>query len=135
MAQLDRKNRAFYDSLDDEEKKKFSLFVLNRWASCVGGDADLQYFYLVATNERFNKHFFALNKHPKLQWLCATTISPNMGTFRHNWISQKKKEPTPHKKTIASLYPTLKDDEVDLMAKLNTEKDVKAYLKKCGNDK
>jgi hypothetical protein len=29
----------------------------------------------------------------------------------------------------------MKDDEVDLMSQLNTEKDVKAYLKKLGNDK
>lgn len=135
MSQFDRKNRDFYDSLTDEERKKFSTFLMIRWGSSVNGSSDLQHFYLVATNERLNKHFFALHKHPKLQWLMATSVSPGLGSMRHNWISQKKKEPTPHKKTIASLYPNMKDDEIDLMAQLNTEKDVKAYLKKLGNDK
>jgi hypothetical protein len=135
MSQFDRKNRDFYDELTDEERKKFSTFLMIRWGSSVNGSSDLQHFYLVATNERLNKHFFALHKHPKLQWLMATTVSPGLGSMRHNWISQKKKEATPHKKTIKELYPNMKEDEIDLMAQLNTEKDVKAYLKKCGNDK
>ena len=92
MAQFDKKNRNFYNSLTDEEKKKFSNFLMIRYGSSVNGSRDLQHFYLVATNERLNKHFFAINKHPKLQWLCATSVSPDMGTMRHNWIAPKKKE-------------------------------------------
>ena len=137
MAQFDRKNREFYDSLTDEEKKKFSNFLMIRWGSSVGGSADLQHFYLVATNERLNKHFFAINRHPKLQWLCATSISPDMGTMRHSWISPKKKEAgeTGIKKQLAELYPNMKQDEIELMAKLNTKKDIDAYLKKLGVEK
>jgi hypothetical protein len=92
MRQLDRKNRNFYRDLTDEERKKFSNYLMIRWASCVEGSRDLQEFYLISTNERLNKHFFNINKHPELQWLCATAVSPDMGTPRHNWISPKKKE-------------------------------------------
>ena len=135
MSQFDKKNRDFYDSLTEEERKKFSTYLMVRWGSSVNGSTDLQHFYLVATNERLNKHFFTLHKHPKLQWLMATTVSPNLGNMRHNWISPKKKEPTPHKKMLKELYPNMKEDEIDLMAELNTEKDVKALLKRMGNDK
>lgn len=134
MAQFDNKNRDFYASLTEEERKKFSNFLMIRFGSSVQGSADLQHFYLVATNERLNKHFFAINKHPKLQWLCATTVSPDMGIMRHNWIAPKKKESgaSAHRKQLEELYPHLKDDELDLMAKINTKKDVEEYLKKSG---
>ena len=136
MACFDRKDREFYSSLTDEERKKFSNFLMIRYGSSVQGSADLQHFYLVSTNERLNKHFFGINKHPKLQWLCATTVSPDMGTQRHNWIAPKKKEAgaSAHRKQLAELYPHLKDDELDLMAKINTKKDVEEYLKKLGQE-
>ena len=136
MNVFDRKDREFYDSLTDEEKKKFSNFLMIRYGSSVTGGKDLQEFYLIATNERLNKHFFAINRHPKLQWLCATSVSPGMGTFRHNWIAPKKKEAGASgiKKQLAELYPTMKDDELDLMSKLNTKKDIDAYLKLSGQE-
>ena len=42
MRQLDLKNRDFYDSLDAEERKKFSTFLMLRWSSCVEGSQELQ---------------------------------------------------------------------------------------------
>ena len=89
MQQFDRKNRNFYNELSDEERKKFSNFLMLRWGSAVEGSRELQEFYVIALNERFNKHFFTLSKHPGLQWLCATTVSPDMGTPRHTWIDRK----------------------------------------------
>ena len=137
MAQFDRKDREFYDSLTTDEKKKFSNFLMIRYGSSVQANADFQYFYLKRTNEWLNKNFFAINKHPKLQWLCATTVSPGMGIQRHNWIAPKKKEPGAgsFKKQLAELFPNLKDDEIDLMAKINTKKDIDTYLKKLGVEK
>jgi hypothetical protein len=136
MSQFDRKNREFYDSLSDEEKKKFSNFLMIRYGSSVTGTTDLQHFYLVSTNERLNKHFFAINRHPKLQWLCATSVSPGLGTMRHNWIAPKKKEAggAGIKKQIAELYPNMKQDEVELMSEINTKKEVDAYLRLSGQE-
>jgi hypothetical protein len=136
MTQFDRKYRAFYDELTADEKKKFSNFLMIRYGSSVQGSRDLQEFYLIATNERLNKHFFAINRHPKLQWLSATTVSPGMGPQRHQWIAPKKKEPGASgiKKQLAELYPHLKDDELELMTKINTKKDIDTYLKQLGQD-
>ena len=136
MAVFDQKDREFYNSLTDEERKKFSNFLMIRYGSSVQGSRDLQEFYLIATNERLNKHFFNINRHPKLQWLCATTVSPGMGTQRHQWIAPKKKEPgvSGIKKQLAELFPTLKDDEIELLAKINTKKDIDTYLKQLGQE-
>ena len=136
MSEFDLKNRKFYDSLTPEEKKKFSNFLMIRYGSSVQGSKDLQEFYLIACNERLNKHFFTINRHPKLQWLCATTVSPAMGTHRHNWIAPKKKEPGASgiKKQLIEMYPNMKDDEIELMSKINTKKDIDAYIKLSGED-
>jgi hypothetical protein len=137
MAQFDRKNRAFYDSLTDEEKKKFSNFLMIRYGSSVTGGKDLQEFYLISTNERLNKHFFSINRHPKLQWLCATSVSPGLGPQRHQWIAPKKKEAgtTGIKKQLADLYPNMKTDEIELLASITTKKELDVYLKELGHAK
>ena len=137
MAVFDRKDRTFYDSLTVDERKKFSNFLMIRYGSSVQGSRDLQEFYLISTNERLNKHFFTINRHPKLQWLCATTVSPGMGTQRHAWIAPKKKEPGAGsvKKQLSELFPHLKDDELEVLAEINTKKDIDAYVKALGREK
>ena len=137
MAQFDRKNRRFYDELTDEEKKKFSNYLMIRWGSAVQGSRDLQEFYLVSCNERLNKHFFAINRHPRLQWLCATTVSPDLGSHRHLWIAPKKKETgiTGLRKQLAELYPNLKSDELDVMAKITTKKELNDHLRELGRER
>ena len=134
---FDRKDRTFYDGLTVDERKKFSNFLMIRYGSSVQGGRDLQEFYLISTNERLNKHFFTINRHPKLQWLCATTVSPGMGTQRHTWIAPKKKEPGVGsiKKQLSELFPHLKDDEIEVLAEINTKKDIEAYVKALGREK
>ena len=136
MRQLDRKNRKFYNELTDEERKKFSTYLMIRWASCIEGSKDLQEFYLISTNERLNKHFFDIGRHPGLQWLCATTVSPDMGTPRHNWISPKKKEAgaSSMKKQLAELFPAYKEDEIAVLAKITTKKELDQYIRDHGRD-
>ena len=136
MIQFDRKNRLFYDSLTDEERKKFSNYLMIRWGSSIQGSAELQGYYLQSSNHYVNKHFFDINRHPKLQWLCATAVSPDLGTQRHQWIAPKKKEAGASgiKKQIVELFPHLKDDEIELMSKINTKKDIDTYLKQLGQE-
>ena len=137
MRQLDRKNRNFYSELTEEERKKFSNYLMIRWASCVEGSREMQEFYLIATNERLNKHFFDVNRHPKLQWLMATSVSPDVGTPRHTWIAPRKKEAgaSAKRKALMEIYPTYKDDEIDVMMQITTQKEIDAYNRAAGNDK
>jgi len=134
MQQFDRKNRAFYDELTEEERKKFSNYLMLRWGSSVQGSRDLQEFYVIATNERLNKHFFAVNRHPRLQWLMATTVSPGMGTHRHQWIAPKKKDAGSNevKKQLMELYPNMKMADIEAMATLTTKQELKQHLREHG---
>jgi hypothetical protein len=136
MKQFDLKNRSFYDELTPEELKKFSNYLMIRWGSSIQGSRELQEYYVQSCNHYFNKHFFAINKHPKLQWLCATAVSPGLGTHRHQWISIKKKEAgsSSIRKQLAELFPTKKNDELDLLASMITKKELDAYVKDHGNE-
>ena len=136
MRQLDRKNRRFYRDLTDEERKKFSNYLMIRWGSAVEGSRELQEFYLIATNERLNKYFFDVNRHPKLQWLMSTSVSPDIGTHRHSWIPPKKKEAgaSAKRKALQKIFPHYKDDEIDVMMAISTQKEIDQYIKDSGEE-
>lgn len=136
MKQFDSKNRDFYDELTAEERKKFSTYLMIRWGSSVQGSQELQEYYVQSCNHYLNKNFFAISRHPKLQWLCATAVSPGMGVHRHQWISPKKKEAGAGtvRKQLAELFPNMKDDELDLLAKITTKQELDAYIKNHGNE-
>ena len=135
MAAFDRKDRDYYDKFTDEEKKKFSTYLMLRYGASVAGSSDLQAYYLMATNERVNKNFFDLNKHPKLQWLLCTSVSPAMGKQHHYWQGTKKKEGNNKaQKFLAKLYPTLKQDEIDLLAQINDKRDIERLARELGLD-
>jgi chlorite dismutase len=134
-AQLNLKNRNFVDELDETERKKFSTFLMMKYSANVEGNADLQEWYLRASNERVNQQFFDLGRHPKLQWLCCTTVSPGMGRQRHYWLAGKKREgnlKNKHVKFLTKLYPALKTDEIELLASINTEQDLIDYALTLG---
>ena len=139
MREFDLKNRDFYTDLTDEEKKKFSNFLMIRWSSSVQGSRDLQEFYVISTNERLNKHFFTINRHPQLQWLCASSVSPGIGAHRHQWISPKKKDENAanagtKKKQLLTIFPNMKGSDVELLSKLITQKEIDAHLRELGQD-
>jgi hypothetical protein len=135
MQQFDRKNRSFYDELTDEERKKFSNYLMIRWGSAVRGSRELQEFYVIATNERLNRHFFAVNRHPKLQWLMATSVSPGLGAQDHPWIAPKKKEVGSNevRKMLLDLYPAMKITDIETLADLVDKRELKEYLREHGN--
>ena len=138
MLALDKKDRAFFDKLTEEERKKFSTYLMIRWGSSVQGETDLQAYYLQATNLRMNTNFFAIPKqHDKLNWLTATTISPGMGKQYHQWIKQQKKDGGGNKvqKFLQKLYPNAKLDDLELLEKVNDLKAWKKLAEDMGWDK
>lgn len=133
MKGFDRKDRDYYNKLTDEQRKKFSTYLMLRWGSTVTGNADLQAYYLIATNENVNKNFFELGKHPKLQWLTCTTVSPDMGYQNHYWLSVKKRGGNNKVyKFLEKMYPDMKSDELDTLALINDIKDIKLFAKEMG---
>jgi len=136
MTQLNLKNRDFFDELTDDEKKKFSPYLMIRWSASTIGSSEMEAYYLASCNERLNKNFFDIStaKHKKFQWLLATTVSPGMGKQRYKWLAGKKKA-GPKNKTealLVELYPHAKMDEIELMSEINTLDDIKQLARQHG---
>lgn len=141
---MDKKDRDFWDNLNEQEKKGFAPFVMVRWASTVSHSMkEMDEWWLKATNLRFNVNLLNLNsetaKHPKLQWLMATTCSPGMGAMKHEWVGYKKKTAKTNNKIknfFIQQFPTLSDEEIALLMEITTNKEIKQYATDLGyNDK
>lgn len=131
---IDQKDYSFYDNLDEEERKGFSGYLGLKWAASVEGSPELQHYYLASTNYYANRNFFDINKHPKLQWLTLVASSPGLGTQKHKWFAMKKKDSKGNdvKKQLSEMYPTYKDEDIELLSKFVTKKELKEYAKSCG---
>jgi len=135
MRQIDVKNRGFYDELTDDEKKKFSTYLMLRWGSAVQGVRELQEYYVISTNQNLNKHFFDINKHPKLQWLLATAVSPGMGVHKHEWISFKgKASKNKRANLLAQIYPTHKMADLETLVAVMDDAAIRSLLVDRGWD-
>ena len=133
MRQFDSKNRSFYDDLTDEERKKFSNYLMLRWGSAVKANEDFTKYYILSMNQNANKHFWSLNKHPKLQWLLLTCVSPNLGVLDHEWIAFTGKTSKNKKaQIIADLYPQMKLDEAELLSLQITDQELIDHMKSLG---
>ncbi len=139
LAAVDMNMKSLWDELDDEQKKslKNEFYILNRYVSNVKtSNKDIQEHFVLATNEYFNKHWNTLQKHPQLLWQLLTMCShESKKIFYHEWIGYKRKK-TNNKiaKFLYEFYPNMKDDEITLLALINTESDCKALARDQGFD-
>lgn len=135
MRAFDSKEREFYDELTEEERKKFSTFLMMKYGANVEGSPDLQEWYLRAHNERVNQNFFDIGRHPKLQWLTCTTVSPGLGNQRHYWLAPKKKESDSRAiKFLESQFPHLSSAELELLAEINSRDQLRDMARGLGWD-
>lgn len=88
LANLDRKDYTYYSRLSDEQKKKFSPYMLLMYMSMIKGNKDIQRYYLQSVNYHANTYMFNENiqKHPELQWMMLCASSPGVGKQFHQWI-------------------------------------------------
>ena len=131
MLAIDRKNRSWYDNLNDEQKKAFSAWMMMRYASSVQGGNAASYLFMV--NECVNKNFMDLSKHPELQWMLFTLCGSGKKEF-HPYI----KPPTSRKKKnkvaewLSGQYPLMKADEINMLMQINDTDDFKSLAKEAG---
>ena len=59
-----------------------------------------------------------------------------MGKQHHYWQPAKKKEGSNNKvvKFLEDMYPQLKDDEIELLATINDQRDIEDLARKHGHD-
>jgi hypothetical protein len=137
---INRKDREYFDSLSDDEKKAITFFTLNRWMSSVeSSSADIAEYYLRNTNLCVNKHFFDIpltleKDHRKLMWLLLTAVSPGVGNQKHKWIKLQK-DANPMKAQLKELFPNMKDDDAAALSQLISKKELKEFIDGHGQQK
>ena len=121
-----------WKEFSDEEKKSVGFWLLNRYVSSVHGSRAKQERAVELTNKYYNKHFNDIgvgkeSGHQELMWqlLCMSGASGNLEF--HQYIGFKKKGDSNSKaiKLLEEIYPHLKNDEVELLARISTKKELK----------
>ncbi len=138
LGAIDMNAKEVWKELGDDEKKQVSFWLLNRYVSSVTGNREKQELAVIKTNEYYNKHFNDIgvgkeNGHQELMWqlLCA---SGGTGKIEfHQWIGFKKKQGSDKAvKLLERIYPNMKLDEVELLARLSTKKELKQLAEEHG---
>lgn len=139
LAAVDLGAKNLWDDINDDQRKalKSELFILNRYISNVKGQSrEMQEHFVLTVNEFFNKHWNTLQKHPKLQWqLLCMCSHESRKIFFHEWIGfKRKKADTKRLKFLLELYPSKKQDELELLSELMTLKEIKQLAQQHGYD-
>ena len=134
---LDGGMRELWDAAGEEGQKeiKGDLWNLNRYMSSVKGSREKQELAVFKTNEYYNKNWAVLgNKEAKLQWLILCQCGNTGKKEFHPWIGFKKKNDSNSKaiKLIERIYPNMKQDEVELLARTSTKKELKQLAEEYG---
>jgi len=85
---IDKKDYGWFDTLTEEQQRKFVPYLLLHWTSAVKANGMLGSYYVMSTDANANKYMFneRVHGHPKLQWLMLCAASPGMGKQFHQWI-------------------------------------------------
>lgn len=133
---IDLRDVDFYDNLTEEEKKGFSPYLMMRFAASNQSTNPLAHQICVqGVNELVNVDFEILSKHPKLFWMLLALGGVGSIQF-HPWMNYKSKKS--NKKTIKFLeeqFPTMKQDDLELMVELNDNKTLIEWARELGWDK
>lgn len=134
---LDGGMRELYDAAGEEGQKeiKGDLWNLNRYMSSVKGSREKQELAVFKTNEYYNKNWAVLgNKEAKLQWYLLCQCGNTGKSEFHPWIGFKKKGADNSKgvKLLEKIYPNMKQDEIELLARLSTKKELKQLAEEHG---
>jgi len=130
--------RELWDAATEDGRKeiKGDLWNLTRYISSVkSSNRELQEHYILTVNEYYNKNWAEISKHPKLQWqtLCLCSHESKKTQF-HEWIPLKRER---DKKTefLMTLFPNMKVSDVETLAAITTNKEIKQYCEGLGWDK
>ena len=135
---VDLGQKDLWDAVTDEGRKeiKGDFWNLNRYISNVtSNDRELTEDWLLNTNEFYNKNWNDIQKHPKLVWLTLCVCSQgNTKKLYHEWIPLKKEK---NKKVefLAELFPNMKRADIETLAAVTTDKEIKQYCEGLGWDK
>ena len=130
--------KELWEAAPEEGKKeiKNDLWNLNRYISNVkSSNRELQEHFVLTVNEYYNKNWADIQHHPQLQWqtLCRCSHESKKTHF-HEYIALKKQK-NKKEEFLAGLFPTMKLADIETLAAITTDKEIKEYATDLGWDK
>jgi hypothetical protein len=115
LSKIENRDFNFYSTLDIEQQKSLSPYILNKWMSVVYSNKSLQEQYLFSSNS-VNKYMFELGKHPDLLWklLCSNGTKRQI---KHGWVkvASNSDNLTKLQKFIVSFCPSVSNTELTII--------------------
>ena len=129
---VDFRNKDYYDRIDDHEKSLYSPYMLMRYVSSTSSkDPFYVEHYIEMVNECVNKHCFTLGKHKKLLWVLTAMCGALKQQF-HPWIKPMKRVQNKTLKQLLTIYPNMKESDLETLDKIITDKEFEELLEEHG---
>lgn len=133
---VDMRDKDMYNRLSEEERKSFSPYILMRYVSSVQGDEDVQEWFVEMTNELVNKHHWTLSKnHKGLLWKLFAGCGTGAKAYHPYLAAGKKQKAVKIEKLLAELNPSMKMEDIKLLASMMDKNDIQDLFDKLGYDK
>lgn len=137
LAAVDMGAHNVWDEMSDDERKQVSFWLLNRYVSAVKGNRESQELAVFKTNEFYNKNWINISttKHSKLFWQTLCLAGNSKKIEYHEYIGHKKRGGDNNSKAVKflqELYPNMKDDEAELLARISTKKELRQLAEEYG---
>jgi hypothetical protein len=137
LAAVDTGEFGLWDELSEEQRKSVGFWLLTRYVGSVKGNRDKQELAIFKLNEYYNKNWNVIQKdHKKLLWL-TLCLAANTGKIEwHEYIKPINAKAKANKtiKFLQTIYPNMKQDEVELLAGISTKKELKELAEEYGYD-
>lgn len=132
LAGIDSRDKLFYNSLSDAQKKEFNPWMMMRYCSSVQGKNSASYIYL--TNELVNKHFNDV-KDPEMQWLLLSMCGS--GKIETHWFikpAHAKKKKNKVVEFVQKHKPHMKIEDIEMLVHINSTEELKDFARDNGYD-
>jgi len=136
LGAVNSRNHDFYKNLTDEERKAFSPYILMRYVANPQCDTETYEYILETVNEMVNKDHWQLSKnHKELLWKLFASCGVGFNLKYTYLKAGSKGKVNKIEKLLAELNPTMKLDDIKLLASMMDKSDIQQLFDDLGFDK
>jgi len=126
---LDLRDKDYWNRLSEDQRKKFSPYLMLRWASTVQNQpVEIEEWYVEETNRSVNLNFWSLSRHPKLQWMMFSQVGAARRGVRHEYIKRNQDRQDKTLAALMALYPSAKRSDLELLKGFLSQEEIQEYL-------
>ena len=138
---LDRRDKNFYNTRNEEQKKELekSMWMVMRLMSSSKSHPE---HHIMMVNDLVNVDFNVFVKkatmgkegHPNLQWKLLALCGSGKNQFHEMVKPPKGMQKSKIEEAILNFYPSIRDDELELLLKINSKEELSQFFKDNGYD-